>query len=236
MRGWMKPSARVLGIGAIALGTVVSAVRMSESQYTPAVPPANQNYYGGGGGWGGYSSPGTAAGSAMQGMASCMQAAGERNLANSAAAVNMTQAEKQRIQNYGSSVTTYFQMREVNRDARAREAGPQMTEAQLIRMAHADDPKPLSGRQLDPVTGAIAWPGLLQDPAFAAQKTAVDEVFEARARYGAIDYEQTKQLRKATDAMIAMLRKMIRDVDPMDYTQAKAFLSALVFEATKPAA
>ena len=93
-----------------------------------------------------------------------------------------------------------------------------------------------AARQLDPVTGAIAWPGLLQDPKFAEQKTAVDEVFEARARYGAIDYEQTKQLRKATDAMIAMLRKMIRDVDPGDYTQAKAFLSALLFEATKPAA
>ena len=127
-------------------------------------------------------------------------------------------------------------MRNVNREARAREAGPQLTEAQLIRMAHADDPKPLSGRQLDPVTGRIAWPGLLQDPAFDAQKTAVDEVFETRARYGAIDYDQTKQLRQATDKMIAMLRGMIRSVDPGDYTQAKAFLSALVFEATKPAA
>ena len=123
MLGWMTPSARVLGIGAIALGAVVCAARMSESQYTPAVPNASQNYYGGGG-YGGYSSPGTAAGSAMQGMASCMQAAGERNLANSAAAVNMTQAEKQRIQNYDASVNSYFQMREVNRDARARERAP----------------------------------------------------------------------------------------------------------------
>ena len=110
-----------------------------------------------------------------------MQAAGQRNLANSAAAVNMTQAEKQSIENYGSSVNTYFQMREVNREARAREQGPQLTEAQLIRMAHADDPKSLSGKQLDPVTGAIAWPGLLQDPRFDTQKTAVDGVFEARA-------------------------------------------------------
>jgi hypothetical protein len=64
----------------------------------------------------------------------------------------------------------------------------------------------------------------------------VDDVFAVRARYGAIDYAQTMQLRKATDKMIAVLRKMIRDVDPGDYTQAKAFIAALVFEATKPAA
>ena len=139
----------------------------------------------------------------MHGMASVISAQGQRNLSNSAAAVNMTQAEKQRIQNYDASVNSYFQMREVNREARAREAGPQLTEAQLIRMAHADDPKPLNGRQLDPVTGKVFWPGLLQDPAFDAQKTAVDEVFEVRARYGAIDYDQTKQLRQATDTMIA---------------------------------
>jgi len=74
------------------------------SQYTPGggtapyqpVVPSSSEVYGGYGGY--YDGGGTpAAGAAMQGMASVVNAAGNYNLATSAAAVNMTQAQKQGI-------------------------------------------------------------------------------------------------------------------------------------------
>ena len=76
--------------------------------YQPAVPaPSTSNQYGG---WGGYSGGGTVAGSAMNGMASVISAKGNYNLSTSAAAINMTQAQKNSIQNRNLATNTYFQM------------------------------------------------------------------------------------------------------------------------------
>ena len=73
-----------------------------------------------GAGYGG----GTVAGNAMNGMASMISAAGDYNLATSAAAVNMTQAQKNEIENRAQWTQTYFDMRAVNRSARAAERAP----------------------------------------------------------------------------------------------------------------
>ena len=77
--------------------------------YQPAVPaPSTSNQYGG---WGGYWGGGTVAGSAMNGMASVISAKGNYNLSTSAAAINMTQAQKNSIENENLATNTYFQMR-----------------------------------------------------------------------------------------------------------------------------
>ncbi len=87
--------------------------------YQPAVPPPSTvNAYGG---WPGYTGGTTAAGSAMNGMASVISAKGDYNLSTSAAAINMTQAQKQEIQNRQQWTNTYFDMRATNRNgARGR--------------------------------------------------------------------------------------------------------------------
>ncbi len=85
--------------------------------YQPAVPPPSMiNGYGYGGGpvYGGGT---TAAGSAMNGMASVISAKGNYNLSTSAAAVNMTQAQKNEIQNHQLYTNTYFDMRATNKAA-----------------------------------------------------------------------------------------------------------------------
>ena len=79
--------------------------------YVPVVPaPNSSSYYGGYGGYGG--GGGTVAGNALNGLGSAMSAAGSMHLANSAAAVNLTQAQKNEIQNRQLGASTYFQMRE----------------------------------------------------------------------------------------------------------------------------
>ena len=131
--------------------------------YQPAVPPPS--IINGNGGWsGGYGGTGasTAAGSAMNGMASVISAKGNYNLSTSAAAVNMTQAQKQEIQNHQQYTNTYFEMRATNKAARKAEEGPQPTMEQIARIAHDGAPKPLTSDQWNPVTGTVNWPALLQ--------------------------------------------------------------------------
>ena len=68
----------------------------------------------------------------------------------------MTQAQKQEIENRAQWTQTYFDMRAVNRAARAAERGPRPTMEQLARIAHEGIPAPLSPSQVDPVSGKSA--------------------------------------------------------------------------------
>ncbi len=138
---------------------------MSSAPYQPVVPaPANVSSYGGG--WSGYSGGTTAAGSAMNGMASVISAQGQRNLSNSAAAVNMTQAQKNEIENRQQWTNTYFDMRRVNQQQAAAARGPSPTMEQIARMAKSAAPKQLGSNQMDYVTGQLRWPSALQQPCF----------------------------------------------------------------------
>jgi hypothetical protein len=206
--------------------------------YQPAVPVAPQ-VYGGGGGWGwgyGGSGGGTAAGNAMQGMASVVNAAGNYNLSTSAAAINMTQAQKQGIQNWASFTDTYFDLRARNRQEAAAMRGKPVSEEYMHRVAQAGAPKPLGSQQLDPVSGEIFWPDVLQDDQFREQRDTLQAAFAERAKLGSVPLEGRRKAKAATEAMLDVLGSMIRDLDPQAYMSAKQFIQSLAFEVGRPLA
>ena len=133
----------------------------------------------------------------MNGMASVISAKGNYNLSTSAAAINMTQAQKNEIENRQQYTNTYFQMRATNKAAREAEAGPPPTMEQIARMAREGVPKPLGPSQMDPVTGQINWPDALQDDSFASQRGEVEQLFATRARYGGLSYADQMKVRKS---------------------------------------
>lgn len=199
--------------------------------YQPAVPPPStvMPYAG----YEGYSGASTAAGSALNGMAGVISAAGEYNLATSAAAVNMTQAQRQHIINRQSATNAYFEMRATNRAARAAEAEPRPKMEDLVRIAQQGVPKTLSTSALDPVSGKISWPELLQTDPFAAPRVELDRLFAKRATYGGLDFAEQGKARQAVDTMSASLRAIVADVPPMTYTASKSFLNSLAALACK---
>ncbi len=102
-------------------------------QYQPAVPAGDTIAVGGF--FPGSCGASTAAGSALNGMASAISAMGNYNLSTSAAAVNMTQARRNAIENSALYTDTFFQMRAANRAHRAAEARPRPTAEQVARRA-----------------------------------------------------------------------------------------------------
>lgn len=155
--------------------------------YTPVAPSPSVSTYGGGY-WGGSGGASTVAGSSLNGMASVISARGDAALSTSAAAVNMTQAQKQEIENRNAATNTYFQMRQTNKQARAAEEGPRPTVEQIARIAKDGMPKPLSPGEVNQVTGQIYWPSALQLEGFAAQRAEVDGLSATRAKYGTLGY------------------------------------------------
>lgn len=221
----------VLAVAALATATGWCAMQPpagGTAPYSPAVPAGSSaSFYGG---WPGYSTgASTAAGSAMNGMASVISAAGDYNLSTSAAAVNMTQAQKQEIENRQAATNAYFEMRATNRAAREAERGPRPTMEQMVRVAQMGVPQPLDPYQLDPVTGKLHWPGPLTTDAFESARVEIDGLLAKRAAHGGLGFSDQMKVQETVDGMVAELRSQIRSVPPQDYVASRNFLQRLLF-------
>lgn len=183
---------------------------------------------------GGYAS--TAGQAADYGMSEVLRAQGARNLDNSEAAKNWEDAKTQEIQNRLRWTETYFEMRKVNREARAAEAGPPITQEQAIRMAKMKAPSRLGSTQLDPVTGHISYPIILTQNVYDEYRSRLDKLFSERAAAGgSIRYEQFQDIQSTVSQFIEALQKRVKEYAAADYGPARTFLDSLAHEARMPA-
>jgi hypothetical protein len=218
---------------AAAIGPALAQAPAGDSQaYVPAVPSAsNVGSYGGYYGGGGHAS--TLEEGAMNGMANVISAAGDYNLATSAAAVNLTEAQRNDIQNRQMNTQAYFDIRAINRASRAQAAGPKPTMEQLTRIARQGAPEGLQSGQFDPVSGQIAWPKTLLDEIFGLPRATVDQLFVKRAAQGDLGISDHSALRQAVESMSAQLKAHIKDVKPQDYVDARKFLQNVMYTAAQ---
>lgn len=194
-------------------------------------PGGGGGYYGGwGGGWGG-GGGGTIAGSYLQGLGSAIQAQGQYNLMTAQGAVYAEQARSADIDNRMKATETYFQMRQVNRAAREAERGPRPTQEDWVRFAKQREPKPLTTSELDPISGSIEWPQLLQAEVYAPYREELDKLFAERSAVGgSIGTTNFEQINNTANAMLKELKKHIRDYSPSTYMVARRFIEGLGFE------
>ena len=171
----------------------------------------------------------TRAEGALNGMGNVISSKGNYNLATSEAAINMTQAQQNEIQNHLTYENTYFQMKETNQAYKEAHAKPRPTEEQLARFAREAAPQPLSPSEVDPVSGAINWPNVLQQDSFAAQRTALEQLSAQKAAYGSLSTSDEMAARKTIESMFAQLKSQVRDVPTQDYIASKHFLQSMIY-------
>jgi hypothetical protein len=187
----------------------------------------------GGGGWVSWAS--TAQQGADMGMADVIRSEGYRNLQNSEAAKNWEEAKTLEIQNRMRWTETYFEMRKTNREARAAEAGPPVTQEQAIRMAKMALPPRLGSTQLDPVTGHIEYPIVLRDAIFKPYRDRLDRLFADRASSGgSIQYDQYRDIQQTVSKFIEALKEHVDDYAAGDYGRARTFLDSIANESRLP--
>ena len=172
----------------------------------------------------------------LDGMSEQMRAQGYQNLENSEAAKNWEQAKTLDIQNKMLWTETYFDMRKENRERRAEEAGPRITQEQAIQLAKKAAPPRLGSTQLDPVTGHIGYPLVLTDDVFKPYRDTLDTMFAHRASTGgSIQYSDYKAIQKAVSDFIDALKQHVTDYPAGEYGKARTFLDSLAHEASMPA-
>lgn len=175
----------------------------------------------------------TAEEGALRGMGDLVRSHGEANLMNSEAAGNYEDARAKNLDNRLKATDTYFQMRAVNKQYREAERTPRSTSEQLFRRAREAAPKSLSPTELDPFTGEVDWPIVLRGPAFAAERSVVDDVFAHRfSSSGVTTAEAFQQVNDALASMQSVLKTNIRDYPSGDYIKAKNFLRSLSYAAS----
>lgn len=231
----------VFVLAAVAAASGVVAQQQAKPQ--PQLPSPSQgiwpqsqasfpqtNVGGWGGGWGGGGFASTAEQGAMMGMADMMQAAGSRNLMNAQAMGFVEDARRKNIDNRMYGTEAYFQMRQTNREARAAEAPPKASQADLERYARARAPDRLSPSELDPLTGVITWPAILREDPYKSSRDALEQLYTQRASMGALTGTQRGQVQQAIGSIQAGMKQNINNYVPQDYVQAKKFLESLHYE------
>jgi len=225
--GWKRGflPRRALLAAAVAAGLAIPAARLE----------AKWGGYGGGGwGMGGWAS--TAQQGADMGMAAVVRAQGYANLKNSEAAKNWEEAKTMEMQNRLRWSETYFEMRRVNREARAAEAGPPITQEQAIRLAKMAAPARLTSTQLDPVTGHIEYPMILTSDIYEQYRTQLDSLFSRRAASGgSLTYDDFKAIQDTVSQFINTLQDHVSEYAAGDFGRARTFLDSLAHEARMPA-
>ena len=132
---------------------------------------------------------------------------------------------------------TFFEMRRINKAARAREVGPRPTMEQIAKYAKMQRPRTLNSLELDPVTGDIAWPLLLTDPIYLNYTTLLQNRFRERADNGGnIHHEGAASVRDTIDDFQSELKQNIRNYKGGEYGQARTFLDSLLQAYEQPEA
>ncbi len=166
---------------------------------------------------------------ALEGAADVISSKGNYNLSTSEAAINMTLAQRNEIENHQIYENTYFQMRQSHDAYMKKEAGPRPTEETLVRIAREGDPQGVSPSEVSPTSGKINWPDVLQEDRFSAERNLLDQLSEKKAAHGSLSITDQMAARKTIESMYAGMKSQISELPPQDYVASKEFLRSIIY-------
>jgi hypothetical protein len=152
-----------------------------------------------------YNSASTAAEGAANGMSNVIQAQGQRNLSNSQAAINLTQARSSQIDNQVKSVNAYWEKKGIYSQHQQQEFAQiqQQRQAYLARYGL----KSFTPEEFDRASGTVNWPKVLEQQQYDKYRLALDKLFKQRAYIGALTSDEYMQATAANKDWRAMLAK-----------------------------
>jgi len=219
-----------------ALITLLSTSWSSAQDPLDFVNPRTVATWGGVGGfapfnYSGYGNGLTPGAAYLSGVSQVIRAQGEFNETTSRAYINYEEARKSYIANRKQWQQAYFAMRENNEAQRLRklESAKHTSEA-LAYAARSSAPRPLSSESLDPITGRLAWPDVLQRPEFGRQREQIEQLFEIRASTSGAE-TNVAAIQQTVDQMVEVLRSEIEDLPVDQYMEARKFLDSLAWSA-----
>jgi len=162
-----------------------------------------------------------------RGYADVVRSYGMNHLLNSKATKTYEEARREYLENRLKATKTYFDMRRYNEEARRAERSTPLSMEQYVRLARQQAPSRLSVSQLDPFTGKVSWPTVLQRPEYDEFRGSIDTLFSVRASGAVLSYGE---IDKACEQFLAALKRDVETFDQKDYILAKNFVQSLAYE------
>ncbi len=158
-----------------------------------------------------YNNASTAGEGYSRGAASVIQAQGQRNLSNSQAAINLTDARSAQIDNQIKSVNAFWEKKDIY-DQHLQQKLAETDKRRDFYLAN-HGLKSLTPEEFDRTTGTIFWLKVLDQKQYDQYRLTLDKLFKQRAYAGALTGEEYMQATAANKNWRAMLAKQ-KDVYP----------------------
>jgi hypothetical protein len=202
----------------VAGAIVLAGHALAQDSYAPGGPIISPPVY--------YDHSSTWEEGSLRGVGDLMRAAGELNYNSSLATINYQEAYSRYLDNRLKAASTYFDLRQLNREARSEERGQRATSEDLAGYAKIRAPERLAAHQFDAARGQLIWPVSLEGAAFAQERAAIDCLVLARRGVGA----ESREIQTLAEVMKEKLIAQVRVMKPVDYLLAKRFLISLEYE------
>jgi hypothetical protein len=152
-----------------------------------------------------YNSASTAAEGAANGMSNIISAQGQRNLSNSQAAINLTQARSSQIDNQVKSVNAFWEKNAIYSQHQQEEFANIQKQREFYMSRHALTS--LTPEDFDRASGAVNWPRVLEQKQYDQYRTVLDKLMKQRAYAGALTGDEYMEATAANKDWRAMLAK-----------------------------
>jgi oligoendopeptidase F len=155
-----------------------------------------------------YNNASTAAEGYQRGLSGVISAQGQKNLSDSQAAINLTDARSSQIDNQVKSVNAFWQKNSIY-DQHLQQKFAQIEQKRSAYLAK-NGLKSLTPEQFDRSTGSINWPKVLTQKQYDPYRKKLDELFRKRAYEG---YLSGPEYKEATTAMSDWHAMMVKQKD-----------------------
>ncbi|MEX0642345.1 MAG: hypothetical protein WD468_06575 [Pirellulales bacterium] len=150
-----------------------------------------------------YNNASTAAEGQARGVSGIIQAQGERNLSNSQAAINLTDARSNQIDNQVKSVNAFWEKKGIYQEHVEQELAELDKRRNFYLSNHGLTS--LTPEEFDRTTGTIFWPKVLEQTQFNPYRLTLDKLFKQRAYAGALTGDEYMEATSASKQWRAML-------------------------------
>ena len=152
-----------------------------------------------------YNSASTAAEGAANGMSNVIAAQGQRNLSNSQAAINLTQARSSQIDNQVKSVNAFWEKNAIYSQHQQEKFADIQRQREFYLSRHGL--ASLTPEEFDRASGTCNWPKVLEQKQYDQYRVVLDKLLKQRAYAGALTGDEYMEATAANKDWRAMLAK-----------------------------
>jgi hypothetical protein len=152
-----------------------------------------------------YNSASTAAEGAANGLSNVISAQGQKNVSDSQAAINLTQARSAQIDNQVKSVNAFWEKNAIYSEHQQQQFADIQKQREFYLSRHAL--QSLTPEEFDRASGTINWPRVLEQKQYDQYRTVLDKLLKDRAYNGALTSDQYLEATTANKDWRAMLAK-----------------------------